>query len=186
MRETEREEYAMGKEIEDIGKLSKRYAVRRLTEADVDRIYTLSAANPMFYRYCPPNVTRESILHDMEALPPGMTYEDKYYIGYFEEERLIAVMDLILGYPNEETAFVGLFMMEKVSQGKGIGSAIVGECFAFLDSIGYRFVRLGFAKGNPQSEAFWVKNGFARTGVEADNGNYVMVVMERSCGHGSR
>ena len=40
-------------------------------------------------------------------------------------------------------------------------------------------VRLGFAKGKPQSEAFWVKNGFAKTGVEVDNGNYIMVVMER-------
>ena len=120
-------------------------------------------------------------MHDMEALPPRTTYDDKYYVGYFEEDRLVAVMDLILRCPNEETAFVGLFMMEKGCQGKGIGSAIVEECFDFLDSIGYRFVRLGFAKGNPQSEAFWVKNGFARTGVEADNGDYVVVVMERRC-----
>lgn len=139
----------MGKRIEDVQELSKRYDVRRLTE------------------------------EDMKALPPRMTYDDKYYIGYFEGERLTAVMDLILGYPNEETALVGLFMMEKSSQGKGIGSAIAEECFEFLCSTGYRFVRLGFAKGNPQSEAFWVKNGFVKTGVEADNGNYIMVVMER-------
>lgn len=55
----------------------------------------------------------------------------------------------------------------------------VEKCYSFLGSIGYRFIRLGFAKGNPQSEAFWRKNGFTRTRVEADNGNYVMVVMER-------
>ena len=63
--------------------------------------------------------------------------------------------------------------------GKGVSSAIVEECFDFLHDIGYRFIRLGFAKGNPQSEAFWVKNGFTKTGVEAENGNYTMVVMER-------
>lgn len=171
----------MGKrtEIEEIQKLSKQYNVRRLTEADVGEIYALSVENPMFYHYCPPDVTRESILDDMKALPPRTTYEDKYYTGYFDGEKLVAVMDLILGYPNEETAFVGLFMMEKGSQGKGIGSAIVEECFSLLKSIGYRFIRLGFAKGNPQSEAFWRKNGFVRTGAEVDNGNYTMVVMER-------
>lgn len=169
----------MEKGIEDVQALSGKYGVRRLTEADVERIYEVSAGNPMFYQYCPPFVTRESILEDMKALPPGKTYEDKYYIGYFDREKLVAVMDLILGYPNAETAFMGLFMMEKGSQGKGIGSAVVEECFGFLASMGYRFVRLGFAKGNPQSEAFWVKNGFGRTGVEADNGNYTMVVMER-------
>ena len=175
----------MRKEIENVQKLSKRYDVRRLTEADVDKIYVLSVENFMYYQYCPPFVTRESIFHDMKALPPRTTCDDKYYIGYFEEDKLMAVMDLILGYPNEETAFIGLFMMEKGSQGKGIGSAIVEECFEFLDSIGYRFIRLGFAKGNPQSEAFWVKNGFVRTGVEADNGDYIVVVMERKIEQGN-
>ncbi len=174
----------MRKGIEDVQKLSKRYRVRRLTETDADKVYALSVENPIYYKYCPPFVTRESILHDMRALPPQTTYDDKYYIGYFEEDKLIAVMDLILGYPNEETAFIGLFMMEKGSQGKGIGSAIVEECFEFLDNIGYRFIRLGFAKGNPQSEAFWVKNGFVRTGVEADNGDYTVVVMEKKIGQG--
>lgn len=171
----------MGKGIgqEEIQKLSKQYNVRRLTTADIDKIYAVAVENPMFYQYCPPNVTRESILDDMKALPPGMTCDDKYYVGYFDGEKLVAVMDLILGYPNEETAFIGLFMMDKGSQGQGIGSAIVEECFTFLGSRGYRFIRLGFAKGNPQSEAFWRKNGFARTGVETDNGNYIVVVMER-------
>lgn len=169
----------MKRRIENVQQLSKRYKVRRLTEKDVDSVYELSAKNPVFYRYCPPFVTHKSILDDMKALPPRTDYDDKYYIGYFCEGRLIAVMDLILGYPGEETAFVGLFMMEKEYQGKGIGTVIVEECFDFLRETGYRFIRLGFAKGNPQSQGFWVKNGFSRTGVEADNGNYVMVVMER-------
>ncbi len=172
----------MEKAIEDVQELSKRYTVRRLTEKDVDRIYALSAENPMFYRYCPPFVTKESILDDMRALPPRTTYEDKYYIGFFNEDKLLAVMDLILGYPNDKTAFIGLFMMEKGSQGKGIGSSIVRETFDFLRSIDYQFVRLGFAKGNPQSETFWTKNGFVRTGVEVENENYTMVVMEKIIG----
>lgn len=172
----------MKRRIEDVQALSKIYRVRRLTEEDADRIYALSAENPMFYQFCPPFVTRESILNDRKALPPRTSYDDKYYIGYFEKDELTAVMDLILGYPNDETAFIGLFMMKKQCQGKGIGSAVVEECFDFLSGIGYRFVRLGFARGNPQSEAFWKKNGFTQTGVEVDNGNYIMVVMERGIG----
>lgn len=169
----------MGKGIEDLNKLSERYRVRKLTEADVEMVYALSVGNPMFYQHCPPFVTRKSILSDMKALPPWKDYRDKYYIGYFEGDELVAVMDLILGYPNEETVFVGLFMMAKERQGKGIGSDIVEECFAFLGSMGYRFARLAYAKGNPQSEAFWMKNGFVRTGVEIESEGYVQVVMER-------
>ena len=44
---------------------------------------------------------------------------------------------------------------------------------------GYQYIRLGFAKGNPQSEAFWTKNGFVRTGVEDVQENYTVVVMEK-------
>lgn len=88
-------------------------------------------------------------------------------------------MDLILNYPDEHTAFIGLFMMDKTEQGKGIGSCIVDECFQFIQSQGYYFIRLGFAKGNPQSEAFWKKNGFMKTDIEYDNGNYTVVVMQK-------
>ena len=32
-------------------------------------------------------------------------------------------------------------------------------------------------QGNPQSEAFWIKNGFSRTGVEDVQERYTVVVM---------
>ena len=47
----------------------------------MDDILRLSESNPMFYEYCPPFVTRESILNDMKALPQGKTDAEKYYIG---------------------------------------------------------------------------------------------------------
>lgn len=133
----------------------------------------------MYYQYCPPFVTKNSILEDMRALPPGMSFEDKFYLGFFENDRLAAIMDLILNYPNPRTAFIGLFMMSRAAQGKGIGSRIISECFRYLRKQGYSFVRLGFAKGNPQSESFWKKNGFAPIGLEVDHGNCTVVVMQK-------
>lgn len=88
--------------------LSKSYSVRRLTENDVELIYRLSCGNTLFYRYHPPFVTYESILMDMKALPPGKMYDDKYYIGFFDEECLVAIMDLIQDYPVELSAYIGL------------------------------------------------------------------------------
>ena len=86
--------------------ISCKYDVRRLTENDVDEIYELSIENPLFYKYCPPFVTKESILEDMKALPSKMTYKDKYYIGFWEGETLIAVMDFITNYPNDNTVLL--------------------------------------------------------------------------------
>ncbi len=159
--------------------LSKQYRVRTLTDSDVAAVYAFCRETPLYYQYCPPFVTEDSIRADMTALPPRKTMEDKYYLGFFEGDRLAAVMDLILGFPKEETAFVGFFMMYKAIQGKGIGTALMQEVYAYLKQCGFNFVRLGFAKGNPQSEHFWLKNGFERTGVEAQNEGYVVVVMEK-------
>lgn len=155
------------------------YTVRKMTENDIDIIYKLSLSNPMFYQYCPPNVTKDSIISDMEALPPGCTEKNKYYIGFFKGNCLIAVMDLILDYPDIKNAYIGLFMVDKNFQGTGVGSAIIAECLNCLKNYGFHSIRLAFAKGNPQSEAFWKKNGFCPTGIEIDQGDYIAVSMEK-------
>ena len=110
--------------------LSKKYVVRRLDINDVDAVYDMSCKNEIFYKYHPPLVTKQSIVEDMEALPPHKSYDDKYYIGFFEDNTLVANMDLILGYPTEEIAFIGLFMTNVLYQNKGVGSNIIRDvCF---------------------------------------------------------
>jgi len=164
----------------DIQALAVGYDIRELKEADIETVYELMQGNPLYFRYCPPEATHQSILQDMRALPPRCTYEDKYYVGYFTDGRLAAVMDLILNFPDNDTAFIGFFMMNQALQGKGIGSEIIRECGVCLAREGYRYIRLGFAKGNPQSEAFWRKNGFERTGVEDVQERYTVVVLQKS------
>lgn len=153
--------------------------VRVLTDTDVAAIVALCKENPLYYQYCPPFVTENSIRADMKALPPRKTMEDKYYLGFFEGNLLVAVMDLILGFPNDETAFVGFFMMNKQFQGQGEGTALMEDVYEYLKYVGFQQIRLCFAKGNPQSEHFWIKNGFVPTGVEAQNEGYIAVVLEK-------
>ena len=69
------------------------------------------------------------MLNDLKALPEGKSLEDKFYIGFFENDRLIAIMDFILSFPEEDTIFIGLFMMDSKESGKGKGSAIIAEAF---------------------------------------------------------
>lgn len=115
----------------------------------------------------------------MQALPPGKTMADKYFIGFFKDGILCAVMDIITGYPDKETAFIGLFMLEKDLQGKGIASKIIKESCTYFKLIGFSRVMLGYAKGNPQSRAFWEKNEFKKTGDETQADGYIIVKMQR-------
>lgn len=140
--------------------LSEHYAVRRISEGDIGKVYRLCAGNPLYYEYCPPFVTREAIREDLSVLPPGKEPEDKYYVGFYQGEALIAVMDLISGYPLASIAFIGFFMTESSVQSRGIGTAIIGDVCAYLSELGFGRVRLAWVKGNPQSEHFWLKNQF--------------------------
>lgn len=145
----------------DMTKLSSKYQVRRLTKEDIRMIYEFCLKNQQYYEYCGKQLTVERIESDLRIAPPGIDISDKYYIGFFEDDTLVAVMDLIDGYPDEESAFIGFFMMNMDFQGKGIGSFIVSEAFAYLKNKGVAVVGLGIDKDNPQSNHFWKKNGFS-------------------------
>lgn len=144
--------------------LSETYTVRRLEPRDVDLLYELMRKNVLFYEYHPPFVTRESILADMKALPPQKQEADKFYVGFFDGEKLAAVLDLIVSYPDDSAAFIGFFMTDVQCQNQGVGTRIVTELCQCLRGLGYERVCLGVDKGNPQSRAFWTKNGFRLTG----------------------
>ncbi len=140
--------------------LSKQYKVRKMTNEDIDIILSLCVQNPLYYQYCPPFVNKELIKEDLISLPPNTTKEDKLYVGYFDNEKLIAVMDLIIHYPDEKTAFVGFFMAEKSIQGKGISSSIIAELVQYLTENDFEQIQLAWIKENPQAEHFWKKNRF--------------------------
>lgn len=139
---------------------SKKYYVRKLQKNDIDQIYGLCSKNHLYYQYCPPYVTRKSIESDMMTLPDNIDIKDKYYVGYFKNEKLIAVLDLIDGYPKKDIVFIGFLMIDISVQKNGVVSAIVNELIDYLTTLKYKEVRLGWINGNLQAEHFWIKNGF--------------------------
>ena len=80
-------------------RFSSRYEVRELTEAELPEIYALCQSNPFYYDCCGVQTSEELIRRDMTLLPPGTGAEQKYYLGFLDAGRLLAVLDLIDGYP---------------------------------------------------------------------------------------
>lgn len=118
------------KEI-DIKKLSKRYTLRKLNLDDVQMIYAFCKRNTQCYEYCGKEPSIELIEKDIEITPPGIPIEQKYYIGFFDNGKLVAVMDLVDGYPACDYVYIGFFMMDCELQGNGIGSKIVSESLEY-------------------------------------------------------
>lgn len=152
-----------------IQELSRHYYVRLLDDSDAEDILNLCRENEQFYRYSAAEPAMEQVLNDLHITPPGISLSDKYYVGFYRDKELIAVMDLIDGYPEKDIAYIGFFMMKKELQGQGTGTEIIQEVSAYLKQHGKTMIRLGIDQGNPQSAHFWKKNGFHVThGSERD------------------
>ena len=145
----------------DLSKLSTQYHVRPMHDADADAILAFCLQNDQYYRYCGKQPSRELILHDLRITPPNTSADAKYYVGFYDGEILVAILDLIDGYPDSDTGFIGFFMMNRQLQGRQIGTRIIQELCLYLKETGLKRVLLGIDKDNPQSNAFWAKNGFS-------------------------
>lgn len=163
-----------------IDQLSHTYRVVRLTENQLEDIYALCQGNPFYFERMKSPVTYDSIRNDMTALPPGKEASDKYYVGFYDGDRLIAIMDIIDGYPEAETAYIGLFMTAADVQGRGVGTQIVSDMLHYMKQLGFTTAKLGYVKDNPQSEHFWYKNNFAPSGSESVREDYTVIPMARS------
>lgn len=152
---------------------------RALSETDITALLTLAKGNPLYYKYMKIQPDRDNLRESMAALPPRKTHADKYFFGWFDGERLVAVMDLIARYPDTETAFIGWFIVAAERQGNGLGRGLIEHVLSCLKSEGFIQARLGRIHGNPQSEAFWRKCGFIDAGVTYETDGYTVVVMNK-------
>lgn len=164
----------------ELDKLSNQYMVHRLDSTEIESVFMLCSKNLLYYEYCPPFVTREGIKGDMEALPAGKTKEDKYFLGYYKNGNLIAILDLIIGYPNISTAYIGFFMTDICVQGKGVGTEIIDNLCDYLKMAGFQRVELAWVKGNAQSEKFWIKNHFLPIGERSSNAAAQVIAAARN------
>ena len=144
----------------ELSRLSKAYAVRRMTDADTDALFDFCKAHTAFYRYCNAQPSRERVLEDLHIAPPGIGPQDKYYVGFFRGDTLVAVLDLIDGYPRPDVGYIGFVMVNAALEGNGVGTAIIRDVCAYLRATGKTAVRLAIAEDNPQANHFWKKNGF--------------------------
>ena len=161
-----------------IQELSSIYQIRKLTKKDIPTILELAKTNPYYYKCVPPTVTIETIEKDMKTLPPKTAMKDKFYVGFFKDEELIGVLDLIFNYPNSHSIFIGFFMIHKKYQRQGIGSQIVQEILSHIPTP-YTEAYLGVASKNEISKKFWQKNGFDFTGKEYQQPLYNVQMMSR-------
>ncbi|HEM3560002.1 TPA: GNAT family N-acetyltransferase [Streptococcus suis] len=160
-----------------ISQFSNHYQVRKLVDADLEQVLALYQTNPLYFEHFPPLPSLESLANDLVDCPPGKELSDKYFLGFWDKERLVAILDLIDGYPTAEIAYIGLFMVDSRLAGQGLGSKIIAELLSQLATY-FKKVRLGYVESNPKSSHFWSKVGFCPTGEVKEIAGKTIVIAE--------
>jgi GNAT superfamily N-acetyltransferase len=138
------------------------YTVKRLTPADAPVLQTL-------YEQCcdyallsdgePPPPT--AALDEFSALPPSKTTADKYMFGLVDpEHELIALIESIRHYPDEQIWWLGLMMVSPTQRGQGIGAAFYAAFERWVATQGGKQIALGVLAANPAGLRFWQSLGF--------------------------
>ena len=169
-----------GGALPDIKILSTEYDVRRISEADIEDVYRLCKSNEKYYEYLGAVPSAESLTDVISSIPESASAENKYFVGFYDKDRLIAVLDLIAGYPEKDDAFIGWFMVDGTKQRQGIGSRIFADVRAAMKGQGFDRLSLDCPEKHDESLAFWKAQGFKPTGKTTSNESYKSVTLARN------
>ncbi|MBQ9058409.1 MAG: GNAT family N-acetyltransferase [Atopobiaceae bacterium] len=164
----------------DLQALSTEYDVRRITEADIADVYLLAKSNRLYYEYAHTTPTIAGLTHIISEVPEGSQPNDKYFVGFYDEaDEMVAVMDLIVGYPESDDAFIGWFMVDSYYHRQGIGSSIFADVRAALAAQGIDHLGLACFIDNVEAMSFWQAQGFEATGETTNSEGYEVKTFAR-------
>ena len=112
-------------------------------------------------------------------VPEGAGPNSKYCVGFYEGDELVAVMDLIVGYPESDDAYIGWFMVDETLQGQGIGSGIFADVRAAMQAQGFDHLEVACPKSSESGMRFWSELGFTAKSEHQHRNGYTVVTLHR-------
>lgn len=102
----------------------------------------------------------KSVIEDMNAIPPESSCEKKNYKLIKLNDLDIGVIDYIVNYPDEDTIYIGLFMIDGRFHRDGYGREFLKEFIRIIKSQGFKKIRIGVLDNNETALKFWINSGF--------------------------
>jgi ribosomal protein S18 acetylase RimI-like enzyme len=134
--------------------------------ADLAALQAILAGATEYFHFIsglPPGDTEAESL--IAALPPGWgpdRYRDKHVLLCYDGDTPVACIDLLHGYPDESTVFIGLLVV--APRRRGVGRAAVAHVEGLARAWGATRVRLAVVQTNTPALAFWDALGYRATG----------------------
>jgi len=154
------------------------YETRPITKANCEQVMDVYNSNQDFFMLTegkPP--TLSGCLANIDAMPPGFDPQNKHCIGFWENKKCTAILDFLVGYPNQDSLYIGLLLVDSSLHGKGVGGRIIKSLLDTAKCHGLKTARVAVCMANTKGATFWSKLGFTKTGEsKATVGDIVMDV----------
>jgi GNAT superfamily N-acetyltransferase len=97
--------------------------------------------------------------------PPNSDPTQSHRLGLFLDGRLSGVAEVAYGFPDPGDAYLGLMLLGPWAQGAGHGQTFLAHAETLARNRGAPRLYLAVLDANPRGRAFWLREGFAPTGL---------------------
>lgn len=133
----------------------------KIDEKNINDAYEIYSTNKEYFNLCGTNnVTIQSIYEDMSSFPEDIDKEQKVFEIIYYKNEPIAVLDLILSFPFNDTFYIGLLLIHGDKHRSSYGRNIYNIIENKMKDLGYKKGRLGVLSNNSKGQVFWEKMGF--------------------------
>lgn len=165
-----------------IRSLLPEYEFQQGTEENLEEQYQIKRSNTAFFERTGQHpVTMEDCRVDLTACPPTVSAENQFFWQVYEHGKCIALLAYLQHYPESDTAYLGLLMVDAVLHGKGIGRKVNAAFMRAAAKAGYKKIRLGCYLTNEPGYWFWRKNRYVAIKTverETEGKVYPLLIME--------
>ena len=149
--------------IDEIRKQLPEHEIVTVSEKNFEQVFEVYDTNQDFFLLTQgKEATIESSINDINSVSPNFDISQKTYISLWQDGSVVAVLDLLKGYPAQEDIWIGLLLIHGDLHGKKIGSRIITAVLNAAKIVGYRAAQLGVIENNVKALAFWQKQGFEK------------------------
>jgi ribosomal protein S18 acetylase RimI-like enzyme len=98
---------------------------------------------------------------EFQDVPPGRSPDDKFVVGIVDQENdLVGLLDVLRGYPDETTWWIGLLLFAPQVRSQGLGKRVVQGFTEYVRACGGQAIMLGVVEENMHAYKFWSRMGF--------------------------
>lgn len=92
--------------------------------------------------------------------PAGIDPTTKLHLGYDLDSQLVAMAEILFGFPNPDDAYLGLLLIDPAHRGKRLGQQMLDQVCTAAKAKGATRILIAVLEENTKGHRFWSKMGF--------------------------